>query len=94
MAQLNNEIAVASQEQATGITELNNAMNQLDQSTQSNAASAEEASSSSNEMSAQAVVMQGLVTELAMVVDGNSDKRSHHEQPSQKEDSAPLRLAS
>ncbi len=95
VAQLNNEISQASQEQAAGITELNNAMNQLDQSTQSNAASAEEASASSNEMSAQAVVMQGLVSELAMVVDGN--KQHHYEgqpQAPKSKDGSPLRLAS
>ncbi len=78
VAQLNNEISQASQDQAAGIVELNNAMTQLDQSTQSNAASAEESSASSNEMSAQAVIMQNLVSELAVVIDGVDKTPSSH----------------
>ena len=70
VADLNNEIAMASQEQASGILQLNKAMNQLDQTTQANAASAEEASASSEEMSAQAMSLQTLVGDLSFVVDG------------------------
>jgi methyl-accepting chemotaxis protein len=73
VADLNNEIAMASQEQASGIVQLNKAMNQLDQTTQANAASAEEASASSEEMSAQAMSLQTLVSDLSFVVDGRRD---------------------
>lgn len=41
VANLNNEIATASQEQSTGVSQISQAMNQLDQATQSNASSSE-----------------------------------------------------
>lgn len=77
VADLNNEIAMASQEQASGIVQLNKAMNQLDLTTQANAASAEQASASSEEMSAQAMSLQTLVGDLSLVVDG---RRTHGEE--------------
>lgn len=73
VADLNNEIASASQEQANGLSQINKAMNQLDQATQGNAASAEEAASSSEQMAAQARILQDLVAELVGVVDGSAE---------------------
>lgn len=72
VADLNNEISSASQEQATGLEQISKAMNQLDQATQGNAASAEEVAASSEEMSAQAVALKGMVTDLASIVYGKS----------------------
>ena len=70
VADLNGEIASASQEQSSGISQITKAMNQLDQTTQTNAASAEETAAASEEMSAQAVTLERLVGELQAVLDG------------------------
>ncbi|WP_374029889.1 methyl-accepting chemotaxis protein [Bdellovibrio bacteriovorus] len=70
VADLNNEIAVASQEQSTGLEQISKAMNQLDQATQGNAASSEEVAASSEEMSAQAVMLADLVMDLRTLVQG------------------------
>ncbi len=70
VAELVAEIATASQEQAQGIDQVNTAMGQMDQVTQSNAAGAEEAAAASDEMSAQAVRMRGIVAELMALVGG------------------------
>ncbi|MFM6929835.1 MAG: methyl-accepting chemotaxis protein [Bdellovibrio sp.] len=50
VADLNSEIAAASQEQTAGIQQISKAMNQLDQVSQSNAASAEEIAATSGEI--------------------------------------------
>ncbi|MEZ4525988.1 MAG: methyl-accepting chemotaxis protein [Desulfobacterales bacterium] len=54
MADLINEIAAASEEQARGIEQVSQGLNQVDQVTQHNAATAQETASSANELSAQA----------------------------------------
>ena len=74
VSELNQQIASASQEQSTGITQISRAMNDLDQSTQRNAASAEEVAASAEQMSAQAMALQGEVQNLRALVDGRSDK--------------------
>nr|WP_295905758.1 methyl-accepting chemotaxis protein [uncultured Bdellovibrio sp.] len=71
VADLNSEISVASQEQASGLEQISKAMNQLDQATQGNAASSEEVAASSEEMSAQAVLLAELVMDLRGLVQGN-----------------------
>lgn len=72
VADFNGEISVASQEQAKGIAQISQAMNQLDQATQGNAASAEEAAASSEEMSSEANVLKDEVRSLLTIVEGNS----------------------
>ena len=57
-SELVQEIAAASQEQSTGISQINMAMNQLSQATQQNASSSEELAATSEEMSAQAEQLQ------------------------------------
>lgn len=66
------EIAAASNEQAQGIDQLNGAMTQIDQVTQSNAASSEEAAAAGEELSAQAVELNVMVSTLAVIVGGRS----------------------
>jgi methyl-accepting chemotaxis protein len=66
-----NEIAQASNEQAKGIEQVNEAMAQMDQVTQANAANAEESASASEELSAQASEMNRLVQELVAMVGGS-----------------------
>ena len=70
------EIAAASQEQAQGIDQVNTAIAQMDKITQQNAANAEESASASEELSAQAEQMDGIVAELATLVGGSAVQRS------------------
>jgi methyl-accepting chemotaxis protein len=70
VAQLVAEIAAASNEQAQGIEQINTAVAQMDQVTQSNAANSEESASASEELSAQAEEMQRMVMELVAMVGG------------------------
>lgn len=72
VSDLNNEIAAASQEQATGIEQINKAMSQLDQSGQANAASAEEIAATSGEISNLATTTQSLTVNLNAIVLGQS----------------------
>ncbi len=68
--ELVSEIASASQEQAQGIEQVNTAVAQMDKVTQQNAANAEESASASEELSAQAEQMNGVVGELIRLVRG------------------------
>jgi methyl-accepting chemotaxis protein len=77
VAELISEIAAASQEQAQGINQVNTAVSQMDKITQQNAANAEESASASEELSAQATVMNEIVNELAMLVGGKALKLDH-----------------
>jgi len=64
------EIAAASNEQAQGVDQINNAVVEMDKVVQNNAASAEESASSSQEMIVQAEQMKGMVAELVGLVEG------------------------
>jgi methyl-accepting chemotaxis protein len=64
------EIARASQEQATGIDQINHAMKQIDQSTQLAAANAEESSSAAEELSGQAEELASLVAKFNLSTGG------------------------
>ena len=55
------EIAVASEEQSSGVGQINTAMNQLNQITQQNASSSEELAATAEEMSSQAEQLQQLM---------------------------------
>jgi methyl-accepting chemotaxis protein len=70
VSQLVEEIAAASQEQARGIEQLNQAVAQMDKVVQQNAANAEESASASEELQAQAQAMRELVGELVALVEG------------------------
>ncbi|MFZ7113410.1 MAG: methyl-accepting chemotaxis protein [Desulfatiglandales bacterium] len=69
------EIAEASKEQASGIEQVNLAVNEMDKVVQMNAANAEENASASEEMNAQALQMKKFVGELVMIVGGTSNKK-------------------
>ncbi|WP_051227944.1 HAMP domain-containing methyl-accepting chemotaxis protein [Oceanospirillum beijerinckii] len=60
-ADLVQEIAAASDEQSSGVAQINDAMYQLDKTTQQNAASSEELAATSEELSAQAEALQQAV---------------------------------
>ena len=60
-ADLVQEISAASEEQSSGVAQINNAMGQLDQATQQSASSSEELAATSEELSAQAESLQQAV---------------------------------
>jgi len=66
------EIAVASQEQAQGIEQINKAVAAMDNVVQKNAASAEESASASKEMSAQTNQMNGFLIKLVAIAGGRN----------------------
>jgi methyl-accepting chemotaxis protein len=70
VASLIDEIAAASKEQAQGIQQVNLAVGQMDQSTQSNAAGAEEAAAAAEELAAQSFQMRVVVNELIALIEG------------------------
>ncbi len=74
VSELNQEIASANAEQATGIEQIGKAMNQLDQAGQSNAASAEEIAAASEVMLEESKVMHSHVGELKLIVGSSGVK--------------------
>ncbi|SKA90507.1 methyl-accepting chemotaxis protein [Paucidesulfovibrio gracilis DSM 16080] len=64
------EIAAASDEQAKGVTQINQGLSQIDQVTQQNTANAEETASAAEELSSQAVEMRRLVGQFHLAGDG------------------------
>jgi methyl-accepting chemotaxis protein len=72
------DIANAASEQAQGIQQVNNAMNQMDKVTQGNAASAEESASAAEELDSQAETMKDLVGELRKLVGGSPNIEEAH----------------
>ena len=62
------EIAVASNEQSSGIEQMNQAMASIDQVVQQIAAHAEETASASEELNAQSATMKGIVEELVTML--------------------------
>ena len=76
IAQLVDEIATASGEQAHGIVQVNTAMTEMDKVIQSTAASAEVSAAASEELSAQAEQMKVFVGDLINVIGGNSNTAS------------------
>ncbi len=70
VADIITEISSASKEQSEGISQVTNAVSQMDQVTQQNASAAEETASSSEELSSQAEALKGTVVELQGLVKG------------------------
>ena len=68
--ELAGEVAAASQEQSQGIAQVNTAVTQMDQVTQSNAANAEESAAAAEELTAQAESLKEAVSQLLRLVDG------------------------
>ena len=72
------QVLVASQEQSSGIKQINEAMSNLDKATQQNASMAEETASTSEELTAQTETLTGLVDSLVTMMEGGNAKPSHH----------------
>ncbi|PAW78630.1 MAG: hypothetical protein B9S32_06835 [Verrucomicrobia bacterium Tous-C9LFEB] len=66
------QIASASKEQSSGISQVNIALTQMDKVTQSSAASAEETASAAEELNAQAMELKGAVDQLLRLVGSKS----------------------
>ncbi|MFZ4714724.1 MAG: methyl-accepting chemotaxis protein [Bacteriovoracaceae bacterium] len=66
------EIATASSEQAQGVSEINKAMNQLDEVTQFNSTMAQDSAKYGNDLKIQSRNLSGMVTELMGLIEGNS----------------------
>jgi methyl-accepting chemotaxis protein len=81
VSDLVDEIAVASQEQSQGISQINKAHSEMDRVVQNNASNAEETASAAEELNAQAQQMKGYVGELLGIIDGKKNGNgngSHH----------------
>lgn len=68
------EIATASMEQSQGIQQINEAVSQMDQVTQSNAANAEETASAAEELNAQSEELMSVVRDLKELIGMNNDE--------------------
>ncbi|HLY08008.1 MAG TPA: methyl-accepting chemotaxis protein, partial [Planctomycetota bacterium] len=66
-------MAGSSREQSKGVTQINSAVAQMDQVTQSNAANAEETAAASEELSAQAAAMSTIVKDLVRLIRGDTE---------------------
>ena len=71
--QLATEVATASQEQTQGIVQINVAVGQMDQVTQSNAASAEESAAAAEELNAQAYALKSVVGDMLLLIEGRTE---------------------
>jgi methyl-accepting chemotaxis protein len=93
------EIASASDEQATGIEQINNAVNQLNQITQHSASASEELAATAEEMSGQAEQLQELMSFFTVKKDRQQQGQSSREglsrssKPKAKEDSGTVKAA-
>lgn len=65
-AQLMSEIAAAANEQATGIAQINNGIDQLSQVVQMNSATAQQAAAASEELSSQADLLKSMVAQFKL----------------------------
>ncbi len=92
--QLVAEIAMASDEQAQGIKQVNIAVSEMDKVTQSAAANAEESAAAAEELNAQAEQMKGYVEALVKMVGGANGNGNGHRALSAGSGSGPRRLPS
>ncbi|WNG26509.1 HAMP domain-containing protein [Cystobacter fuscus] len=76
-ADLVQEVAAVSREQAGGVAQMNRAMEQVDQVTQRNASAAEELSSTAEELAAQAESLQQMMTFFRVVESGRVHQPEH-----------------
>jgi methyl-accepting chemotaxis protein len=95
--QLVGEVTTSSNEQAQGIDQVNTAVSQMDQVTQSNAANSEEAASASEELSAQARGLNDMVATLTAIVGGSGGSKGHQaplqSAPQNRREAQPRRAA-
>lgn len=71
------EIALASQEQATAIVQINQGIDQISTVVQTNAATAEESAAASEELSGQANILQELISKFILIETNHSIDSNH-----------------
>ncbi len=81
-------IALAAQEQSTGLVQVNTAVNQIDQQTQQNAAMAEEATAASNTLATEAVLLRDLIARFTL-----SAGTETHARPQYRDQGSRMRAA-
>ena len=92
-AELVQEVATASREQAAGVSQVNQAMTQVDQVTQRNAAAAEKLSNTAAEMASQAENLQRLMRVFRVDVEAEPENyKAHGVAPDVEKGSASNRL--
>jgi hypothetical protein len=77
-------IALASQEQTEGISQISTALNQIDQVTQNNAASAEEGAAAANQLVAHSRHLNEILRMLEAVVNGADAEAAYQERRSER----------
>jgi len=75
ITELIGEVSAASEEQNEGIEQINIAVTQIDQVTQSIASNAEESAAASEEMNAQAITLSDAVERLQTLISGKNDQQ-------------------
>lgn len=83
------EISTASQEQAQGVTEINKAMNQLDQVTQANSSAAQQSAAAAAHLNAQSAELKEMVKELYSVITGDGSASTSKPETPKSTDSKP-----
>lgn len=83
------EIAMASKEQAVGVNQITEAMDQVDQVTQTMASNSEESAASSEEMSAQAIQMKSAIGQVANIFGIKINASDYHTHSVMKSGSVP-----
>lgn len=91
MGELVNEIAAASAEQADGISQLNQAITEMDQVTQSHSANSQQSAALSHELANQAAVLNQHVDKLGQVINGM--KSTNGGSPEALQEEQPMELA-
>ena len=77
------EITIATEEQAKGVSQVNQGIGNIDRITQGNTSLSEELASSSQEMSEQAYIMNNIVSDLVGIIDGE-EARTERKRATQK----------
>jgi methyl-accepting chemotaxis protein len=80
-------IANASNEQATGITQINRGIEQVSQVIQTNSATAEEGAAASEELSSQAQLLKDMVSRFKLKNTGNGFNLNHFKEPAKNKKS-------
>ena len=75
------EIASASQEQSTGVAQINGAMGQLNQATQQNASASEELAATAEELGSQAEQLQQTMTFFKLHDESHGSRNTHRQAP-------------
>jgi len=95
-AQLVSDIATASNEQASGIAQVNNGIEQLSQVVQTNSATAEEAAAAAEELSSQAELLKTKVAQFSLGSDSDEEPEAQDidcqtdEEPADQDDEEPV----